>query len=72
MTTYTNTEVQHQKQKSEGTNRYGVYRLDIHRPPGWFVLQTYDNEQDAQIYCDMLNRDTSMVHRVFLEDETNV
>lgn len=68
MTTCTNTEVQPQKQKSEEANKYGVYRLDIHRPPGWFVLQTYNNERDAQIYCDMLNQDTNMVHRVFMED----
>lgn len=67
-TTSTNSENQTPKPKSEEKNRYGVYRLDIRTPPGWFVLQTYDNEQDANIYCDMLNNDTNMVHRVFMED----
>ena len=49
--------------------RYGVYRLDIRTRPGWFKMSTYDNERDALIYCDMLNTDTGLVHRVFEENE---
>lgn len=61
-TTDTNSENQIPKRK------FVVARLDIHRAPGWFDVNTYDNEQDAEIYCDMLNQDTNMVHRVFVED----
>lgn len=68
MTTDMNSENQTAKPKSEEKNKYGVYRLDIRTSPGWFLLQSYDNEQSAQIYCDMLNQDTNMVHRVFIED----
>lgn len=49
--------------------RYIVCRLDIRTRPGWFRMQSYDNERDALIYCDMLNTDTNMVHKVFEEDE---
>lgn len=59
-TTSTNSESQTPKLK------YVVARLDIYHSPGWFDLQTYDNERDAVIYCDMLNTDTSMIHRVFI------
>jgi hypothetical protein len=59
-TTDTNSENQTQKLK------YVVARLDIYHAPGWFDLQSYDNERDADIYCDMMNTDTNMVHRVFI------
>lgn len=59
-TTDTNSENQTPKLK------YVVARLDIYHAPGWFDLQTYDNERDADIYCDMMNTDTNMVHRVFI------
>lgn len=49
--------------------KYGVYRLDIHKPPGWFLLRSYDNVDDAIIYCTMLNQDTTMFHKVFEYDE---
>jgi len=48
--------------------KYGVYRLDINRAPGWFLMQSYDNEKDADLYCLMLTQDTGMVHRVFEVD----
>jgi hypothetical protein len=48
--------------------RYGVYRLDVYRAPGWFLVQSYTDLRDAEIYCDMLNTDTNMVHKVFEED----
>lgn len=66
MTTCTNTEVQQPKQK------FVVARLDIYHAPGWFTMQEYDNYQDAYIYCDMLNNDTNMVHRVFVEEVSDV
>lgn len=59
MTTNTNIE------EKEESVKYGVYRLDIHTKPGWFLMHSYDNERDAYIYCDMMNTDTNMVHRVF-------
>jgi len=63
MITYTNSE------SLKLFKRYVVARLDIYRSPGWFDIQTYDNYQDARIYCDMLNSDTNMIHRVFEVDE---
>jgi hypothetical protein len=49
--------------------KYGVYRLDINKAPGWFLMQYYDNVKDADLYCLMLTQDTGMVHKVFEEDE---
>lgn len=49
--------------------KYGVYRLDINRAPGWFLVQSYKDVRDADIYCDMLNQGTGMVHRVFEVDD---
>lgn len=49
--------------------KYGVYRLDIHKAPGWFLIQWYNDVRDADIYCAMLNQDTGMVHRVFEVDD---
>lgn len=52
--------------------KYGVFRLDIRTPPGWFLMNSYNNQRDADIYCDMMNLDTNMVHRVFIfEDISN-
>lgn len=65
-TTYTSSESQTPKPKSVETNKFVVARLDIYNAPGWFDLQTYDNERDADIYCDMMNTDTNMIHRVFI------
>lgn len=48
--------------------KYVVARLDIYHAPGWFDMQTYDNEKDANIYCDMMNNDTNMIHRVFIKE----
>ena len=62
MTTDTSSENQTAKPK------YVVARLDIYYAPGWFDLQTYDNERDALIYCDMMNTDTNMIHRVFISE----
>ncbi len=59
MTTNTSTE-----EKVESL-KYEVCRLDIRTPPGWFRMHIYNNERDALIYCDMMNTDTNMVHRVF-------
>lgn len=53
---------------NENKIKYGVFRLDIRTRPGWFLMQYYDNERDAHIYCDMLTTDTKMVHAVFEED----
>jgi hypothetical protein len=50
----------------ENEKIYGVFRLDIYHKPGWFLIQSYNNQLDADIYCDMLNLDTNMVHRVFI------
>ena len=52
----------------ESETIYGVFRLDIYHKPGWFLMNSYKEEQDADIYCDMLNADTNMVHRVFIID----
>lgn len=49
-------------------SKYGVYRLDIYNSPGWFILNTYNNLKDALIYCDMLNQDTDLIHKVFEVD----
>lgn len=49
--------------------KWGVYRLNINQPPGWMLMQEYTNKQDALIYCDMLNSDTGMVHKVFEVDD---
>lgn len=49
--------------------KYGVYRLDIHKAPGWFLVQGYTDVRDADIYCAMLNQDTGMIHRVFEVDD---
>lgn len=66
MTTDTNTE------PKEESIKYGVYRLDIRTRPGWFLMQSYDNYRDAFIYCDMMNTDTNMVHKVFEDyDDSN-
>lgn len=45
-----------------------VARLNIYLKPGWFDMKSYDNERDAIIYCEMLNSDTGLIHRVFVED----
>jgi hypothetical protein len=52
---------------------FGVYRLDIYHRPGWMLMHTCAEETDADIYCDMLNSDTNMVHRVFIyeKDDNN-
>lgn len=50
---------------------YGVFRLDIHNKPGWFLIQSYKDENDAVIHCDMLNQDTNMYHEVFYYEDTN-
>lgn len=68
MTTDTNSENQTAKPKYVETNKFVVARLDIYNAPGWFDLQTYDNECDALIYCDMMNTDTNMIHRVFISE----
>lgn len=68
-TTDTNSENQQQSPKSVEANKFVVARLDIHNAPGWFDVRTYDNFQDADIYCTMLNQDTGMIHRVFIADE---
>jgi hypothetical protein len=61
--------ISNQLEKSlDEVKTFGVYRLDIYHAPGWFLMQTYNNIQDAIIYCDMMNTDTSIVHRVFEED----
>lgn len=49
-------------------SKWGVYRLDIYNAPGWFLIQAYVDEQDADIYCHMLNLDTGLVHKVFEVD----
>lgn len=49
----------------ENKIKFGVFRLNIHQSPGWFLVHEYDNEKDAIIYCDMLNEDTTMHHCVF-------
>lgn len=49
--------------------KYGVYRLDIYKAPGWFLMRSYDRVEDAEIYCTMLNQDTELVHKVFEHDE---
>lgn len=56
---------------STNTNqkKYVVCRLDIYNKPGWFEMNSYADELDADIYCNMLNQDTDMIHRVFIEDE---
>lgn len=64
-----NSEKQTQKPKCVETNKFVVARLDIHRAPGWFDIQVYDNERDAEIYCDMLNSDTNIIHRVFIVEQ---
>lgn len=48
--------------------KWGVYRLDIYKAPGWFLMQSYDNLRDAEIYCTMLNQDTGLIHKVFEDD----
>lgn len=68
-TTDTSSESQQQSPKYVETNKFVVARLDIHTAPGWFDVKTYDNFQDADIYCTMLNQDTNMIHRVFIVDE---
>lgn len=55
----------------ENKIKYGVFRLDIYHKPGWFRVQVFDNERDADIYCDMLNLDTNMIHSVFYFEEEN-
>lgn len=65
----TNSGNQQQSPKSVEANKFVVARLDIHTAPGWFDVRTYDNFQDADIYCTMLNQDTGMIHRVFIADE---
>jgi hypothetical protein len=50
--------------------KYGVFRLDIHKKPGWFLVKSYNNENDADIYCDMLNLDTNMIHRVYMFEDS--
>ena len=64
----TNSENQTAKPKYVETNKFVVARLDIYNAPGLFDLQTYDNERDALIYCDMMNTDTNMIHRVFISE----
>jgi hypothetical protein len=60
----------HQLEKSlDEVNTFGVYRLDIYHAPGWFLMNTYADERDADIYCDMLNSDTNMIHRVFINEK---
>lgn len=54
---------------SHMVSKYGVYRLDIYNAPGWFRIKTYEDLRDAEIYCDMLNTDTNMIHRVFEEED---
>jgi hypothetical protein len=55
----------------ENKIKYGVFRLDIYHKPGWFLMQTYENERDADIYCDMMNLDTNIIHRVFIFEDDN-
>lgn len=64
-----NSENHQVNQKSE-KNKYFVARLNIYKSPGWFDIQSFDNLRDADIYCLMLNQDTDMIHRVFMEDES--
>lgn len=64
-TTHTSTEIQQPKQ------RCVVARLNIYKSPGWFDIQSFDNVRDADIYCLMLNQDTDMIHKVFLEDDSD-
>lgn len=62
--------ITHQLEKSlDEVNTFGVYRLDIYNRPGWFLMNTYADERDADIYCDMLNRDTNIIHRVFINEK---
>jgi hypothetical protein len=64
--------ISNQLEKSlDEVKAFGVYRLDIYHAPGWFLMNTYADERDADIYCDMLNRDTGLVHRVFEEENNN-
>lgn len=46
-------------------SKYGVYRLDIHKAPGWFLVREYDSLSDADIYCTMLIQDTGLIYKVF-------
>lgn len=55
----------------ESKKKYGVFRLDIHKKPGWFRVQVFDNENDADIYCTMLNQDTNLIHRVYFFEESD-
>jgi hypothetical protein len=56
----------------ENKIKFGIFRLDIRNSPGWFLVKEYDNEKDAEIYCEILNEDTNMCHYVFFyeKDET--
>jgi hypothetical protein len=72
-TTCTNTEIQPLNQKCEVKSKpFFVARLNIYKSPGWFDIQSFDNLRDADIYCLMLNQDTEMIHRVFMEDDSDV
>ena len=60
--------IQERRMECNSEAKWGVYRLDINKAPGWLLMQSYSNEKDANLYCLMLNQDTGLVHRVFLED----
>lgn len=71
-TTHTSTEIQQPKQRCvEKSKPFFVARLNIYKSPGWFDIQSFDNVHDADIYCLMLNQDTDMIHKVFLEDDSD-
>lgn len=53
---------------SEKPKKFVVARVSLYDKAGWVDIHEYDNEQDAWIYCNMLNADTTMFHSVFEVD----